>query len=390
MAVPKISANRGDVAEVILAASVSAKFYDRPAKDNKTPWIVTQDEVESMVKKILKNGRIVSQRQDIVKVDSKVKGKITLPKGVYYKEVPTIIDEIKFSASVPAPAWNWLKDNTNNNWKDVHDLFASSILYVNNHKLLADTAKKIAVNAKVDEFLVAAAGTEDQTGTKVDIKMTLNNKRISTQISLKVKGGDQFAQVSGPGFEKQLILWKDGLGLNINKIKSEYDRTMKKFDYGSSYSSREDDRVEVQKEVVKKATKAVFEEAATLMNSKFKQKNVRANYYKKIITFIKEGAAGQETEFIELVKLEGCKYKRVIFNNEFDNAINELNLVAKVRPHGDPLLYIDDETSGNPLIQIRMKVATESSKVKGQKVYRVYPRTIIEAPTKSIMYSLLS
>ena len=133
MAVPKISANRGDVAEVILAASVSAKFYDRPAKDNKTPWIVTQDEVESMVKKILKNGRIVSQRQDIVKVDSKVKGKITLPKGVYYKEVPTIIDEIKFSASVPAPAWNWLKDNTNNNWKDVHDLFASSILYVNNH-----------------------------------------------------------------------------------------------------------------------------------------------------------------------------------------------------------------------------------------------------------------
>ena len=66
----KINVNRGDIAEVILAAAVSAKFYDRPAHDNKTPWLVTHDEVLSMVKKILKTGRIVSKRHDIVKVNA--------------------------------------------------------------------------------------------------------------------------------------------------------------------------------------------------------------------------------------------------------------------------------------------------------------------------------
>ena len=393
--------NRGNQAEVILSAALIAKFIDRPARNNKTPWVVTDKETKDVLSKMVKNARIIKgqgskkvdkmsgtvrlTRAEVVKSSTRAK-KSFISDGISYREVPTIVDIIRYEASIPFPDFEYLTKKTN--WPSVQDLFDSSVSYVNSHTAINRLAKRIAVNTRVDDFLVQAAGTEDQTGTKVDIKMMLNGRRTRTQISLKVKGGDQFAQVSGPGFDKQLILWKDALGLNIANIEAEYDRMMRQFNYGISYDSRLDKRVETQKAIVKKATKAVFIEAADLMNAKFRQKN--KTYYKKIIEFIKEGAAGQESEFIEVVKLERGKFKRIIFNDQFDDAIDALKLVASVRPHGDPLLYIDDEISGDPLIQIRMKVATESSAARGKKTYRVYPRTIIEAPTKSIMYNLMS
>ena len=391
MPVPKISANRGDIAEVILAAAVSAKFYDRPANDNKTPWVVTYNEVLFMVKKILKTGRIVSKRHDLVKVDSRVKGKITLPKGVYYKEIPTIIDDIKFSASVPIKAWTWLKDHKNN-FKEIDDLFQSSIKYVNNHKLLADTATKIAVNAKVDEFVVAASGTEDQKGTKVDIKMTLNGKRTSTQISLKVKGGNQFAQISGIGFDKLKALWEDGLGLNITTIKRKYDNEMKNFVRKNTYDSRLDKRLEAQKDIIKEATRLVYESAEKQLNKKFKNAEENEKFMETLIEFISKGVAGDEADYLELVKLEASDYKRITIDQDFKNHIIGLKLKAILRPRPtDPKITIKDTISGDPLIEIRMRAeGAPAGTVDGQRRFKVYPRNIIEAPSKSIMYSLLS
>ena len=387
----KISVNRGDIAEVILAAAVSAKFYDRPAHDNKTPWLVTHDEVLSMVKKILKTGRIVSKRHDIVKVNARVKDRITLPKGVYYKEVPTIIDDIKFSASIPIKPWNWLKEHKNNLEKIV-DLFESSIKYVNNHKLLSDTAKKMAVNGKVDEFVVAASGTEDQKGTKVDIKMILNGKRTRTQISLKVKGGDQFAQISGIGFDKLKALWEDGLGLNITTIKKKYEKEMENFVRKDTYDSRLNKRLNAQKDIVKEATRLVYESAEKQLNQKFKNTKENKKFMETLIEFISKGVAGDEADYLELVKLEGSHYKRITINQAFKDHVKDLKLKAILRPRPtDPKITIKDTISGDPLIEIRMRAeGAPAGRVDGQRRFKVYPRNIIEAPSKSIMYSLLS
>jgi len=384
--------NRGNQAEVILSAAIIAKFIDRPAKDNKTPWVVTDREIKDVMSKMVKNAKLIpGTGKNVDKIVGSVKlsrKDIELSKKrnksiKNYREIATIVDKIDFHASIPKPDFQYLQKKTN--WPTVQDLFASSLLYVNNHTQLNAQAKRMAVNARVDNFVVAAAGTEDQTGTKIDIKMTLNGKLTRTQISLKVKGGDQFAQVGGVGFEKQAILWKDKLGLDVRPLEVKYDRMMKKFDYGASYDSNVDKRIEKQKDIVKRATDVVFDEAAKLMNRKLKNKT----YIKKIIKFIKEGVAGNEADIIELVKLEGSKYKRIKFDEKFDEAMESLDLVAKTRPTGDPLLYIDDANTDSPLIQIRMKVARESSVVKGKKIYRVYPRTIIEAPSKSIMYTLI-
>ena len=52
------------------------------------------------------------------------------------------------------------------------------------------------------------------------------------------------------------------------------------------------------------------------------------------------------------------------------------------------MVYINDRTTGLPLIQIRLKVEAAGTKQAGKKVYRVYPRNYIEAPTNSIMYAI--
>jgi len=352
--------NKGDVAEAILGAAVAAKFIIRPVSD------VSKKDVEDVLKKVLASNPVTVQVADYKKTTKSA----------------NITDNIKFKVGIPKPAMDFISDSSN--WSSISDLFSSALSYVNSDRRLNLQAIQFSKNHKSNTIFVNSDGTGDQTGTKADIKLTFDGKKSRNQISLKVKGGDQFAQVSGIPFAKQEKLWKDGLGLDVSTLKTKYEKELENFDPTIVFTDRTDEILKSQKDIVKAAARAVYKEAEIQMNDKFGSKDVE--FVKKLIEFIKTGATGSEYKEIELVKLVSGDFKKVRFNKKFEDTITNLSLKAVMRSSGDPLIVIQDTESNAPLIQIRFKVEAASKKGKSGKTYVVYPRNYVEAPTNSLLY----
>lgn len=347
----RVNYNKGDVAEAILGAAVAALFMNRPTDK------VTQKEVEAVLIKVLKTNPLVTKVDDITKQAN-------------------IQDNIKFAMAIPKPAMQFITDKSN--WSLVTDLFKSAISYVNSDRRLNLQAKTFSRNGKANTIFINSDGTGDQTGTKADIKLFFDGKMSKNQISLKVKGGDQFAQVSGVDFSKQEKLWAGGMGISVSTLKNKYNLALKDYDPKMIFYSRTDAILEKQKSVVKDAARLVYTEAARLINKKLKSND--AAFIENLIDFIKVGVAGDESDFIELVKLEAGKFKKIRFTPAYVQAIKDMKLVAEIGPvTKDPVMQIKDTVSGQKLIQIRLKVEATSSKGKDGKRYKVYPRNYIES-----------
>ena len=351
--------NKGDVAEVVLGAAMTAKF--RKADDS----AVTENEVEQIIREVIRGQSIEYNRLDKV-------------------ETEEVFDEITFRVGVPKKAMEFLKQE---DLSEIVDLFQSAVAYVNNDRRLDRQAKVLRSNAKVDDIFVNSDGVGDQKGTKADIKLTVNGKQTRNQVSLKVSGGEQFAQVSGVGFDKQIALWQDGLGLNIRSLERAYNQSMSDFDPGLKFFSRSEPVASEQKDIVKSSMHLVYQYATNELNKLFKERD--DEFMRRLIDFISQGIAGDEQQYIELVKLERGKFKSVRPGSRaFRELVSNLDLVAEIRKSGDPMITIKDRESGKPLITIRAKTELASSKTKEGKTYRVYPRNYIEAPSNSILYSL--
>ena len=209
----KISANRGDVAEIILGAAVTARFYNAPQVSTK----ISKPDVYEMITKVLRSQDVTLQRQD--KLSGTVK----------------VDDNIRFRVGVPKKAWEFISDK--NNWSLVDDLFDSSIAYANTDRRLRGQAHALYANGKEDDIFVNSDGTGDQTGTKADIKLLINGKEAPQQISLKVEGGEQFGQVAGMTFDKQIEIW-GRLGVNVKPIENKFNDKLKDVNLKATFSDR--------------------------------------------------------------------------------------------------------------------------------------------------------
>jgi hypothetical protein len=109
-----------------------------------------------------------------------------------------------------------------------------------------------------------------------------------------------------------------------------------------------------------------------------------------MIEFIGTQAAGDEKKYVELVKLvTGGTYKRLTFQKEFIDKISQLQLKATIDKNRVATVKIEDTVSKLPLIQIRLLAQQQSGTRKGKKMYSVYGRNIVEAPTNSILYTII-
>ena len=415
----KAGFNRGHLSEPILAAALVAKFIDRPTKNNrqKTPWVVTDKEIKDVLKRMFKKvtikgakgaakaqmiGSLTMSRTDLIKSKSTSKKAFEGLSGNFWKENPTIIDEISFEASIPRNDMDWLANamNKGGNIAVVQDLFDSARNYVNKNVKFNALAKKLATNSKVDKFFIGAVGTEDQKGTKIDIVLKNNGKRISTQVSLKTNEGNQFTQVAGITFDHQKKLWIERLGLpknGINSLETKFNNTMKKFHDPKrfpkeGYTKELDKRTDLQLSILNDACAPVYKGAADLMNIEFKKDKKRKNnlFLDSMIKFIADGAAGTDADVIELVKLGKGTFKRLNFKKEFRDKMLELDLEATYINHLQyAQINIDDKASGKPVIQFRLMGQRPSKKKNGQKIWSVYGRNIIEMKPKSILFTIL-
>lgn len=363
MAAPKIDANRGDLAEIILGAAVAAKFKYPPLSG--TPTISKAE-----VKEILAMVITAASKKTILQRADKQKGTVKVD------------DNIEFKVGVPAKAWTFVSDK--NNWRLVDDLFTSSVGYVNNDRRLRGQVNKVYINGKKDFVLVNSDGTGDQKGTKADIKLSINGKQTVNQISLKVEGGEQFAQVAGVTFDKQLEIW-GRLGVNVSSAKTAFENELKDVDLTLRFADRGNVNLTKMGTALRSAASKSYSEAAKQLKTKVD--------IDKLTDFLIYGATKGEAN-IELVKLVGAGkssplgFKRAKFGKQFKENLRTVfpNLQVAFEFKSDPIVHIYDPSRGNMqsskarLIRIRGFFQRPSSKSKiSGKTYGVYLRNIVEA-----------
>ena len=355
--------NRGEVAEGIVAAALAAKFAKRIG--GKIGNISSAD-IQTVI------GRIEGQGIEIITdvEDFPVDGRVQVSDNVY------------LSISMGSRAFKALVDP--NKLICLQGEYDGAVAYVN-EEYMTKFATRLASNQKANKILVQAAGTKDQKGTKVDIFLNVDGGKVRKQISLKVEGGDQFAQKGGREFKHQQQFW-DHLGIDISNAEGGFDAIMSEVPIGYVFDSREDiDKLQLVEKTASALTltyKEAFEQLGEKLNGDVKEEA----FMKKLISFIREGATGKDAEFIELVKIQPGSFKRARFGKQFEQTIRNMNLFARYHQDGlYPQIYIDariqDETTGEtkevPIVRFRGRAGRPSNKAKTK--YGVYVRNYIES-----------
>jgi len=370
MAEEKKKWTRGDVAEGILGAALTAKFVNRPQSLTDKNIEITKDMIDDILDDFFRKSTLITYKaKDIIAK----KGKVTL-------------DDVNFSINLPEAATQLLSVKSNRNI--VHDLYDSAISYV--EETWKDEVMSFAINGQMDSIDIISDGVGDQKGTKADIKIIVNNQPYKRQISLKVAGGEQFAQISGFDFSKQQKIWEDILKLNVSELEKKYNDALSNYDSTKLFSSRKDEQLKAFKDMIKEATSIVYSDAAKQIQQKINSKD--SKFFTNLANLVFMGATRGE-ESIELVKLEQRKFKQLKFNKDFvelySNQLKKSKLIAKFSTDGDPIvkIYVGSELKQNLLLQIRTKVEAPSKITKAGKMYSPYLRNLVEAGP--LMFNLL-
>jgi|TARA_B100000035_G_scaffold256129_1_gene225924 hypothetical protein len=371
MAAEKISANRGDLFEAFFAAAVAARFVKRAkTRSQKKLPLVTSNDVDKVLTEMMKGG----YQKNVNDVGS------------------AVIDTVTVNLSIPKKASAFLQ--TKSNWNKVSDLRTGAVNFANNHSRLNAQARGLSINERQDTIRVTAAGTEDQKGTKADVKVEVDsptnpNKRFrNIDYSLKVSGGEQFHQVSGLGFDKFLNIFGE-MGLDVSSVAQKYEKSLTEFFdqevYTKKYSSRQEAQSSGGGENLKKSARIVYDEAAKVLQKGLNSPDV-TSVKSKFADYVIFGLSRNIRT--ELVKFVGDgRVKTRVADGQFKQLLLQNRFVAELKSTGDPKIeiYLADENGVKKngkdffIMQIRYKLEVASSNSGGQKVYRFYPRNYLEA-----------
>ena len=356
-----IPANRGDLFEVFFAAAVAARFVKRAKlKTSKTLPQVTQADVDTVLTEMMKNG--------------------------YTKNVndigSAVIDTVSVTVSVPQKAQAFLRERSN--WSKVSDLRSGAISFVNTHSRINAQARGLSINERQDIISISAAGTEDQKGTKADVKVIINSptnpdRRFrNIDYSLKVSGGEQFHQVSGQGFEKFLNIFGE-MGINVSPVAVRYDESINDFFdtevFTKKYSSRSEAEQTGGGPKLKSSAQLVYEYAADQMKRTLGVDGPNAGKIKFADYIIFGLSRDVNTELVKFDR-KGLIKTRVV-NREFRDLLVNSTYKVSINTSGDPKIVISLGTKR--VIQLRYKLECSSTPTKSGKMYKFYPRHLIEA-----------
>jgi hypothetical protein len=356
-----IPANRGDLFEVFFAAAVAARFVKRAKqKTAKRLPSVTQSDVDAVLAEMMKSG----YTKNVNDVGS------------------AVIDTVSVTVSVPQKAQTFLMERSN--WSKVNDLRSGAISFVNSHSRINAQARGLSINERQDIIRISAAGTEDQKGTKADVKVMISSptnpdRRFrNIDYSLKVSGGEQFHQVSGQGFEKFLNIFGE-MGVDVSPVAGRYNESINDFFdaevFTKKYSSRSDAEQTGGGPKLKSSAQLVYKYAADQMRKTLGVDGPNAGKTRFADYIIFGLSRNVNTELVKF-DAKGLVKTRVA-NREFRDLLAGSKYKVSINTSGDPKIVISLESK--KVIQIRYKLEVASGKSGGQKVYRFYPRHYLEA-----------
>ena len=383
----KISANRGDIAEGIMGAALTAKFIKRSlgqTVDN-LPQVNATD-IDAVLAKFFRSGGTYSKTvRDVPKpieipfqegIDSVTGGAaFTTETVVNVVRELMFSDKVVFKLTLPQAAMDFLSKQSNRT--QVRDIFERAVRYANSDPTFIREANRLATNAKNDKILVDADGVSNQLQTKVDIGLFANGRKIGKQISLKTESGRQFDQVIGFGIAEFDKLFADNMGIIVDgNVKNAVNNYIKQFNVTDAFSFR----AQTSKDVTGSVWATKLKKAATIYykgaEKRIKTQINALGFRRKLANTIRVGATRGD-EDIQLVKLAGAQgaYSERTFGPEFEDAIENANLSLVSNFTDNPTIKIN--SNDKLLVQFRARVDAD----KRANGYRIKLRQVLEAGT---------
>ena len=376
----KISANRGDIAEGIMGAALTAKFIKRESGQtvSDSPQVNATD-VDAVLAKFFRSGgtykktvRDVPKPYEFIPSNfpgDKIETTVNILRELQFS------DKVVFKLTLPQPAMDFLSKQSNRT--QVRDIFERAIRYANNDPTFIREANRLATNAKNDKILVDADGVSNQLETKVDIGLYANGRKIGKQISLKTDKGRQFAQVKGFGIAEFDKLFADNMGIIVDgKVKNDVNNFIKEFNVTDAFSFRAQTSKDVTGSVwgtkLKKAAKIYYQGAEKVIKTQIDAIDFR----RKLAATIRYGATRGDDD-IQLVKLAGAQggYIQRTFGPEFEDAIENADLSVVSNFTDNPTIKIN--SNNKLLVQFRARVDADQ-RADG---YKILLRQLLEAGT---------
>lgn len=376
----RIKANRGDIAEGIMGAALTAKFIKREMGQtiNNLPQVNVTD-VDNVLSKFFRSGGSYKKNVRDVPRPIDIPFSELVPGVTEVETVVNIVRELKFTDKVvfkltlPQAAMDFLSVQKNRG--DVRDIYQRAIQYANNDPTFIRESNRLATNVKKDSILIDADGVSNQTGTKVDIGLFANGRKIGKQISLKTDSGRQFDQVVGFGIADFDKLFLDRLGIIVDgKVKGSVNEFIRKFNVTDAFSFRAQTSKDVTKSVwatkLKKAAAIYYKGAEKSMKTQINS----LGFKRKLAATVRYGATRGDDD-IQLVKFAGAQgvYSERTFGPEFETAIENADLSVVSNFTDNPTLKIN--SGGKLLVQFRARV--DSSKLKDG--YKLKVKQLLEA-----------
>lgn len=376
----KISANRGDIAEGIMGAALTAKFIKRQLGQtvNNLPQVNATD-VDAVLARFFRSGgtyrktvRDVPKPFDYIPRDfpgDKVETTINIIRELMFS------DKVVFKLTLPQAAMDFLSKQSNRT--QVRDIFERAIRYANNDPTFIREANRLATNAKNDKILVDADGVSNQLETKVDIGLYANGRKIGKQISLKTESGRQFDQVIGFGIAEFDKLFDNNMGIIVDgSVKNAVNNYIKQFNVTDAFSFRAQTSKDVTGSIwaskLKKAATIYYKGAEKVIKTQINSLDFR----RKLANTIRVGATRGD-EDIQLVKFAGAQgaYSERTFGPEFEDAIENADLSIVSNFTDNPTIKIN--SNNKLLVQFRARVDAD----KRANGYRIKLRQVLEAGT---------
>lgn len=342
MDVPKVVANQGDVAEGVLGAALTAAFvYPGVPVSMASVWAIISDlnknsDASKSEKTVIKSKtyEIKSKNKPSSKTD-----KVTLTIGLASSNFTGLTNKGFFSSMAP--------------------IVGGAIKYANSKGVQAQV-QKIFLDPKSNSVEIRSVGTEDQKGTKVDLKVIMDGELIPWgAMSLKAGGTKQMGQ-AGKGFftsDEDLAAKKSrGIG---NLFKSlfgiQIDQNLRN---GYEHAIAQGSKEELSKELFK-----LYNNAANKIYQRFGGGEEEVvDFLKTLARGIQKEAVLDETEVV-LIHLSGGDFKALDFNKLvqlMDDDSVEVEISAEVEadksvPYLSVSMIINGQDYGK-IISIRPKV----------------------------------
>lgn len=193
--------NKGDVAEGILAAAMTARFI------SKTEDVTDKDVINLIFK--------------LKKPVTGVKGLTSTTSFKSPNAQPKVVDEVICFVNLADVNMTGFLDRSTYNNKEIIDIVRAAAEYANG-RYVKEWADMMYENNQQNKIEVLSEGLLDQTGTKVDLKLKIDGKQAGVGVSLKQGDVKQFGQVGGSKFESMKDLW-GSLGVSFDEsFKTKY------------------------------------------------------------------------------------------------------------------------------------------------------------------------